>query len=55
MNEKNKITTAINILNNNVTSVNILHTKAYNQIMKVKWRNIQKKQKTLLITMFYQN
>lgn len=33
---KNKITTAINPLNNNVTSVNRLHTKAYNQIMKGK-------------------
>lgn len=27
---KNKITTAINPLNNNVTSVNRLHTKTYN-------------------------
>ena len=33
---KNKITTAINPLNNNVTSVNRLHTKTYNQIMKGK-------------------
>lgn len=33
---KNKITTAINPLNNNVTSVNRLHKKTYNQIMKGK-------------------
>ncbi len=36
MNVKNKITTAINPLNNNVTYVNRLHTKIYNQIMKGK-------------------
>ncbi len=34
--ERKKITTAINPLNNNVTSVNRLHTKTYNQIMKGK-------------------
>ena len=33
---KNKITTAINPKNNNVTSVNRLHTKTYNKIMKGK-------------------
>lgn len=33
---KNKITTAINPNNNNVTSVNRLHTKTYNKIMKGK-------------------
>ncbi len=31
---KNKITTAINPINNNVTSVNRLHTKTYNKIMR---------------------
>ena len=36
MNVKNKITTAINHLNNNMISVNRLHTKTYNQIMKGK-------------------
>ncbi len=33
---KNKITTAINPTNNNVTSVNRLHTKTYNKIMRGK-------------------
>ncbi len=33
---KNKITTAINPINNNVTSVNRLHTKTYNKIMRGK-------------------
>ena len=33
---KNKITTAINPNNNNVTSVNRLHTKTFNKIMKGK-------------------
>lgn len=33
---KNKITTAINPRNNNVVSVNRLHTKTYNEIMRSK-------------------
>lgn len=39
-----KITTAINPINNNVTSVNRLHTKTYNKIMRGKNdKNIKKK------------
>ena len=36
---RNKITTAINPINNNVTSVNRLHTKTFNKLMKGKKRH----------------
>lgn len=40
---KNKITTAINPTNYNVTSVNRLHTKTYNRIMRGKNGGYNKK------------